>query len=150
MTTSSPHLPKQTALTVGYEQCLDDYAIEPVINAVNTCATQPISELESSLIAALLIEQLPHLINPDLIGSYLSVLRGEQDVLACPFDLKYPQSVELPSPSQTPQRRYQERQKIRLIPVEGDDSEWGTIIGYYLAYHHGSWFGRAEVGDVDD
>ncbi len=142
MTTSSFHLPKQTALRVGYEQCLDDYAIEPVIKAVTACATQPISELESSLIAALLIEQLPHLITPELIGSYLSAIRREQEVLACPSALKYPQSIELPSPSQTPQRRYQERQKIRLIPVDGNDSEWGTIIGYYLAYHHGSWCWR--------
>lgn len=142
MTTISPHLPKQTALRLGYEQCLDDYAIAPVIKAVNACANQPISELESSLIAALLIEQLPHLINPELIGSYLSAIRREQEVLNCPFDLKYPQSVELPVLSQTPQRRYQERQKIRLIPVDGDDREWGTIIGYYLAYHHGSWCWR--------
>jgi hypothetical protein len=142
MTTISSHFPKRTALRVGYEQCLDDYAIAPVIKAVTACATQPISEQESSLIAALLIEQLPHLINPELIGSYLSAIRREQEVLACPFDLKYPQSIELPSPSQTPTRRYQERQKICLIPVDGDDREWGTIIGYYLAYHHGSWCWR--------
>lgn len=96
MTTSSPHFPKQTALRVGYEQCLDDYAIAPVIKAVTACATQPISEQESSLIAALLIEQLPHLINPELIGSYLSAIRGEQEVLSCPILLKYPQSIELP------------------------------------------------------
>jgi hypothetical protein len=142
MTTISPHFPKRTALRVGYEQYLDDYAIEPVIKAVTACATQPISELESSLIAALLISQLPHLIHSDLIGSYLSALRGEQEVLDCPFALKYPQSVELPVSAKTPQRRYQERQKICLIPVDGDDREWGTIIGYYLAYHHGSWCWR--------
>ncbi len=76
----SPHFPKRTALRVGYEQCLDDYAIVTVIKAVTACATQPISELESSLIAALLIEQLPHLINPELIGSYLSAIRREQEV----------------------------------------------------------------------
>jgi hypothetical protein len=31
MTTIFSHFPKRTALRVGYEQCLDDYAIESVI-----------------------------------------------------------------------------------------------------------------------
>ena len=134
----------EAGVKVGYDQALEDYAINAVIQAVADNAFKPISFQESSLVTALLIEQLPELFNRELITSYRNAIQKEQQqyVSVGSLTLKYPQSIELPTCSQTPPKRYQHWQKIRLIPLDGDDSEWGTIIGSYLGYHHCRWSWR--------
>jgi hypothetical protein len=134
----------EAGVNVGYDRALEDYAIKAVIQAVADNAGRPISFQESSLVTALLIEQLPQLFNRELIASYLDAIQKEQqqEVSVGALTLKYPQSIELPVREQTQPRRYQDWQKIRLIPLDGDDSEWGTIIGSYLAYHHCRWSWR--------
>lgn len=133
----------EAGVNVGYDRALEDYAIKAVIQAVADNAGRPISFPESSLVTALLIEQLPELFNRELIASYLDAIQKEQqEVSVGSLTLKYPQSIELPVREQTPPKRYQDWQKICLIPLDEDDSEWGTIIGSYLAYHHCRWSWR--------
>ncbi len=134
----------EAGVKVGYDRALEDYAIKAVIQAVTDKAGRAISFQESSLVTALLIEQLPELFNRELIASYLNAIQKEQqqEVSVGALTLKYPQSIELPVREQTPPKRYQDWQKIRLIPLDGDDSEWGIIIGSYLGYHHCRWSWR--------
>ncbi len=134
----------ESAYDTGYSQALSDYAIANVLKAVQE-AHPTISQAESSLIAALVIEQLPKAVNSNLVSRYLHAIHNaqQQDVFTAPITLEYPQSVNLPNCSNLPLLVYNNGVKVRLTPVNGA-TEWGTLIGAYLAYacHRCCWMYR--------
>ena len=93
-----------------------------------------LTAFESSQITTKLISQLAAAINPEIINNYLQAKHlGQQDIFSAPITREYPQGVELPNLLNTPPPDYSIGSKVRLTPIDGA-TEWGTLIGNYLAY----------------
>lgn len=127
----------------GYLKALEDYAVCDVLKAIE--GTNPnISAAEAGQIAALLIEQLPKAIHPELTHQYLNILRStDLSPVSIPISWEAPQLMSGPAESKLPSPQYQIGDKIRLIPIEGA-TEWGTLTGLYWSYatHRCRWMYR--------
>lgn len=110
-----------------------DDAIAQLLLAVQKI-NPTLTAFESSQITTLLIKQLAVTLNCEIINNYLQAKRlGQQDIFSVPITREYPQSVELPNLLNTPPPNYSIGSKVRLTPIDGA-TEWGTLIGNYLAY----------------
>jgi hypothetical protein len=130
-----------------YQQALDDFAIADLLAKLQT--SQHMSESESELIAALLIEQSAKNLDSHLVTAYLKAIRqGNQEVVPEPIGLEYPKSTDLPAnfPTAAPAPRFIYGDRLRLCPITIDgqtetETDTGHCIGSYYAYapHHCEW-----------
>jgi len=130
-----------------YQQVLNDFAIADLLAQLQN--SQPITEPESELIAALLIEQLAKNLDSHLVTAYLKAIeQGNQEVIPEPISMEYPKSTDLPAdfPTATPSPRFIYGDRIRLSSVllNGEtecETDTGQCIGHYYAYapHHCEW-----------
>ena len=131
------------ALSVAYQQALHDFAITDLLAQLQN--SQPITELESEVIAALLVEQLADNLDSHLVSTYLKAIRQDnKEIIPEPINLQYPESTELPANFPAPRFNYGDR--IRLCSVSSlsgteAETDTGRCIGHYYAYaaHHCEW-----------
>jgi hypothetical protein len=131
------------ALSVAYQQALHDFAITDLLAQLQN--SQPITEPESKLIAALLVEQLADNLDFHLVSTYLKAIRqGNKQVIPEPINLQYPESTELPANFPAPRFNYGDRIRLCFVPINGEaegETDTGCCIGHYYAYaaHHCQW-----------
>ncbi|MBW4549076.1 MAG: hypothetical protein KME25_32430 [Symplocastrum torsivum CPER-KK1] len=137
-----------------YQQALDDFAMTDLLAQLQKISSadfdsQPITQPESELIAALLVQQLAKNLDSQLVTAYFKAIRrGNQEVVPEPIGLEYPKSTGLPAdfPTSAPAPRftYGDRQRLCPISVNGEtetETDTGRCIGSYYAYapHHCEW-----------
>ncbi len=142
------------ALSMAYQQALHDFALTDLLAHLQNFSSpefdnQHITEPESEVIAALLVEQLANNLNSHLIAAYLKAIRqGNREVVPEPIALEYPECTDLPAnfPTTTPTPRFIYGNCLRLCPVTIDsqtesETDTGRCIGHYYAYapHHCCW-----------
>ena len=130
-----------------YQQALDDFAIADLLAKLQN--SQHMSESESELIAALLIEQSAKNLDSHLVAAYVKAIRqGNWEVVSDPISLEYPKSTDLPAdfPTSAPAPRFTYGDRLRLCPVPLNDeieteTDTGRCIGSYYAYapHQCQW-----------
>lgn len=143
-----------TTRQLVYQQALHDFALIDLLTQLQSFSSlefnsQPITEPESELIAALLVEKLAISIDSQLIAAYLKAIRqGNREVIPEPINLEYPESTDLPAsfPTATPSPRFIYGDCLRLcpVPINGKtetQADTGRCIGRYYAYtpHHCQW-----------
>lgn len=124
----------------NYNQVLDDFAINELLQTIKS--VEATSDYEADLIAVLLIRQISNSLNPTIINQYRQAIHDSTQTLHSLDLFMPPQSIELP-PLQVPQPKFKIPNDVKLTPIDGA-SEWGYIIGYYLAYspHQLQWVYR--------
>jgi hypothetical protein len=146
----SPALAAQQAT---YQQVLADFALTKLRRTVQDLPgfkldNQPITQSESELIAALLVEQLANNLDSQLVAAYLKAIRmGNQEIFAEPINLQYPDSTDLPTdfPAATPSPRFIYGDRLRYIPLDRKaETDRGIVIGRYYCYasHRTVWMWR--------
>jgi len=136
-----------TARKAIYQQALDDFAIADLLAKLQD--SQHMTEAESELIAALLVEQLAKNLDSQLVTVYFKAIRqGNQEVVPEPIGLEYPESTDLPVgfPADTRSPCFTYGDRLRLCPVPLNDeieteTDTGRCIGSYYAYapHQCQW-----------
>lgn len=149
-----------TAQQAAYQQALHDFALTDLLTQLQSFSspeldTQPLTEPESEMITALLVEQLAKNLDSQLIGAYLKAIRqGNREVVLEPISSEYPESIELPTdfPNTAPSPRFIYGDCLRLCSVtsEGEretETDTGRCIGRYYAYapHHCQWMWKYVV-----
>ncbi len=134
----------------GYQQALADFGIKQLLSKLSThtdadfdAGLMHLEEQELESLAAILIGQITQTLNGKLIASYLNAVRhGNLDLFNCPINLKFPQTVDLPSnfPDSALPPRFLYGDKLRIVPL-GSDTESGVVIGrfYNYAAHRCRW-----------
>jgi hypothetical protein len=135
-----------------YKQALDDFAMTDLLAQLQNISSadfdsQPITQPESELIAALLVQQLAKNLDSQLVTAYFKAIRqGNQEVIPEPIGLEYPNSTGLPAdfPTSAPRFTYGDRQRLCPISVNGEietETDTGRCIGSYYAYapHQCRW-----------
>ena len=130
-----------------YQQALDDFAIADLLAKLQD--SQHMTEAESELIAALLIEQSAKNLDSHLVAAYLKAIRqGNEEVVPEPIAMEYPESTDLPAkfPTATPIPRfiYGDQLRLCLVAIDGEretETDTGRCIGLYYAYapHQCHW-----------
>lgn len=100
---------ERTTQKAAYQQAIHDFAITELLIKLQNLSlkkfdSQPITEPETKLIAALLVEQLASHLDSRLVATYLKAIRlGNREIIPEPISLQYPESTELPDnfPSDT-------------------------------------------------
>lgn len=143
-----------TAQKAAYQQALHDFALTELLARLQNFSSpefqnQPITEPDSELIAALLVEHLANSLNSQLVAAYLKAIRQDnREILPEPISLQYPDSTELPAdfPDAAPSPRFIYGDYLRLcpVPINGEtetQADTGRCIGRYYAYtpHHCQW-----------
>ncbi len=154
-----PDSPSQVSLETTiqkavYEQALHDFALTDLLTHLQSFSspefdTQPLTEPESELIAALLVGKLANNLDSHLVTTYLKAIRqGNQEVVPEPIGMEYPESTDLPAdfPATAPSPRFIYGDRLRLCPVtldgeEETETDTGRCIGRYYAYapHQCQW-----------
>ena len=142
------------ALSVAYQQALHDFALTDLLAHLQNSSSaefdsQHMTEPESEVIAALLVEQLAKTLNSHLVAAYLKAIRqGNREVIPEPISLEYPESTDLPTnfPTAAPTPRFIYGDHLHLcpIPLNGkteSETDTGRCIGHYYAYapHQCHW-----------
>jgi hypothetical protein len=137
-----------------YKQALDDFALTDLLAQLQKISSadfdsQPITQPESELIAALLVKQLAKNLDSQLVTAYFKAIRqGNQEVIPEPIGLEYPESTDLPVgfPADTRSPCFTYGDRLRLCPVtidgeEETETDTGRCIGSYYAYapHQCCW-----------
>jgi hypothetical protein len=150
----SPTSLEKTAQKAAYQQAIHDFAITELLTKLQNFSkekfdSQPITEPEIELIAALLVQQLASHLDSHLVATYLKGIRqGNREIVPEPISLQYPESTELPNnfPSDTNPPRFIVGARLRLgsVPINGEietETDTGRCIGHYLAYapHQCRW-----------
>jgi hypothetical protein len=143
-----------TAQTAAYQQALHDFALTDLLTQLQNFSSaefdsQPITEPESELIAALLVEQLANNLDFQLAAAYLKAIRqGNREVVPEPIHLEYPNSTELSDnfPDDVHPPRFSDGDHLRLcpVPINGEtetEADTGRCIGHYFAFapHRCEW-----------
>jgi hypothetical protein len=151
--------PKSTQEAI-YEQALHDFALTDLLANLGNCSrpefdSQPMTETELELVAALLVEQLAKNLDSHLVSTYLKAIRqGNREVVPDPISVEYPESTQLPAdfPTAVPSPRFIYGEHLRLCSVtsEGEretETDAGRCIGRYYAYapHHCQWMWKYVV-----
>ncbi|MEW6499003.1 MAG: hypothetical protein AB1589_41915 [Cyanobacteriota bacterium] len=146
---------QMTAQKAAYQQALQDFGLTDLLTRLHSFSSaefdsQPITEPESELIAALLVEQLANNLDSQSITAYARAIQqgNQQEIVSEPISFQYPESAELPAdfPAATPSPRFIYGDRLRLCPVSinGEsetDTDRGRCIGHYLAFapHRCEW-----------
>ncbi len=143
-----------TTQKVAYHQALHDFALTDLLAQLQSFSnpefdSQPISEPESELIAALLVEHLANSLNSQLVAAYLKAIRqGNQEVIPEPIGMEYPECTDLPAnfptTASSPRFIYGDYLRMCPVPIDGQteiETDTGRCIGRYYAYapHHCQW-----------
>jgi hypothetical protein len=146
----SPELAAQQAT---YQHALADFALTKLLRKTQDLSrfkldNQPITQSESQLIAALLVEQLTNHLNPQLLAAYLKAIRlGDQEIFLEPINLQYAESTNLPAdfPVAAPSPRFIYGDRLRYMPLDCKaETDRGIVIGRYYCYasHRTVWMWR--------
>jgi hypothetical protein len=130
-----------------YQQALDDFAIADLLAKLQD--SQHMTEAESELIAALLVQQLAKNLGSQLVTAYFKAIRqGNQEVVPEPIGLEYPESIDLPvgfpADTRSPCFTYGDRLRLCSVPINDEtetETDTGRCIGSYYAYapHQCQW-----------
>lgn len=143
-----------------YQQALHDFALTDLLVQLQNFSSpefnnQPITEPESELIAALLVEHIANSLNSQLVAAYLKAIRQDnREILPEPISLQYPDSTELPADfpdaAPSPHFIYGDCLRFRPVPIDGEaetEADFGRCIGRYFAYapHRCQWMWKYVV-----